>query len=187
MFNYRDYPLEVKISRATLMKARMILVQIQNNRNDHKWLKYVNSTRVRYNFATWIVHSFYADRNLTAAIMTAEMGVSRKAIDAIVQDWEAEGWLYKEKGEGLNIHKVFLHPSEEIIHMNDEWFQWYEETIVPMVSQAFEMFKSYRLDTNELQKNSQFNTTSSTNLSGIEDNVASFILKSNREKRSKKD
>jgi len=185
MFDYKDYPLELRISRATVLKARMILEQIQNNRNNHKWLRYTNSTRTRFHFATWIVHSFYSNRAITPAIITAEMGVSRKAINEIVSVWEAEGWLYKEKGTGIDVHKVFLHPSDEIIHINDEWFQWYESTILPMIVKSFNLLQSSTVDRSELQYDSQFNSTSSTNLSGIEDNVASFILKSSKKQRGK--
>ena len=174
-FDYNDYPVELKLFRATVTKAKMVQYQVQNNRTSHKWLQYVNSTRVRYGFAVWLIHSFYADRDITAALITTEMGVSRKAIDEMVNDWEAEGWLYKEKGTGIDSTKYFLHPTAEILHINDEWFQWYEHTIS----------LNSKINIVDIKQKAQFNTTSGTNLSGIEDNVASFILEGSRKRRSK--
>jgi len=184
-FNYNDYPLELKLFRASVFKAKMVQYQVQNNRTGHKWLQYVNSTRVRTGFATWLIHSFYADRLITAALITTEMGVSRKAVDEMVKDWVEEGWLYKEKGTGIDNNKYFLHPSQEILHINDEWFQWYEHTIYPLISNALTLYKVSKVNINELKQKAQFNTTSGTNLSGIEDNVASFILEDSRKRRSK--
>jgi len=184
-FDYNDYPLELKLFRASVSKARMVQYQVQNNRTGHKWLQYVNSTRVRTGFATWLIHSFYADRDITAALITTEMGVSRKAVDEMVNDWVEEGWLYKEKGTGTDNNKYFLHPSQEILHINDEWFQWYEQTIYPLISNAFALYKASKINISELKHKAQFNTTSGTNLSGIEDNVASFILEGSRKRRSK--
>ena len=186
MGKFYDYPLELRISRATIMKGKMILEQIQNNRNSNKWLQYTNSTRTRFNFATWLVHSFYSNRLLTPGVMATEMGVSRKSIDEIASDWLAENWLIKEKGTGIHIHKVFFHPSDEVLEINDEWFQWYEETIMPMIGKAFDLFKSSLVNRKDLQYDSQFNTTTGSNLSGIEDNVASFILNTKEKQRSKR-
>ena len=186
MGKFYDYPLELRISRATIMKGKMILEQIQNNRNSNKWLQYTNSTRTRFNFATWLVHSFYSNRLLTPGVMATEMGVSRKSIDEIASDWLAENWLIKEKGTGIHIHKVFFHPSDEVLEINDEWFQWYEETIMPMVAEAYDLWKSSLVNRKDLQYDSQFNTTTGSNLSGIEDNVASFILNTKEKQRSKR-
>lgn len=187
MFNYKDYPLELKMFRATVMKAKMMQYQCQNNRNNHKWLQYVNSTRNRFMFAGWVIHSFYAERDLTAAIVTAEMGISRKAVDEMVNDWEAEGWLYKEKGTGINVHKVFLHPSDEVLHINDEWFQWYEDSILPMIIKAHTFYNSRDIDLKSLQNDSQFTTNSGSNLSSLEEGVSSFILNGSRKLREGKD
>jgi hypothetical protein len=184
-FDYNDYPVELKLFRATVTKAKMVQYQVQNNRTSHRWLQYVNSTRVRLGFATWLIHSFYADRDITAALITTEMGVSRKAIDEMVNDWEAESWLYKEKGTGIDSTKYFLHPSPEILHINDEWFQWYEHTIYPLINDALTLYKASKVNISDLKHKAQFNTTSGTNLSGIEDNVASFILDGSRKRRSK--
>ena len=73
----------------------------------------------------------------------------------------------------------------EILHINDEWFQWYEDTILPLIRNAFNVYKHSKLNISDLKDEVQFNTTSGTNLSGIEDNVASFILESSRKRRSK--
>lgn len=180
MFDYNDYPIELKIFRATVLKAKMVQVQTRNNRNYNKFLKYVNSSKARHDFATWIIHSFYADRDLTAAMICAEMGISRKAVDEMVKDWEAEEWLYKEKGEGIHIHKYFLHPSNEILNTNDEWFQWYEEEILPLIHRAFDFYRNSKENLQELKHDSNFNTSTTTNLSAIEDVVTSFILNSKK-------
>lgn len=184
-FDYKDYPIELKLFRATVLKAKMQQFQVQSNRVGHKWLMYINSTKIRFAFAAWLMHSFYADRDITAALITTEMGVSRKAIDEMVNDWEAEDWLYKEKGTGIHNNKLFLHPTMEILHINDEWFQWYEVHILPLIGNAYNVYKHSKLKISDLQHEVQFNTTSGTNLSGIEDNVASFILESSRKRRSK--
>lgn len=184
MFDYNDYPIELKIFRATVLKAKMLQVQAQNNRNNHKWLKYVNSSRNRTQFAIWIIHSFYADRSITAALVTTETGISRKAVDEMIKDWEAEGWLYKEKGEGVHKHKFFLHPNQEILHINDEWFQWYEEEILPMIKKTFSYYTASKMSIKQLQHESEFNTNSGSNLSGIEDTVTRLILKSSKEQRA---
>ena len=86
----------------------------------------------------------------------------------------------------INVHKVFLHPSDEVLEINDEWFQWYEETIMPMVAEAYDLWKSSLVNRKDLQYDSQFNTTTGSNLSGIEDNVASFILNTKEKQRSKR-
>ena len=181
-----DYPVELKLFRATVLKARMVQYQLQNNRNSHRWLVYVNSTRVRFAFAFWLIHSFYADRDITAALITTEMGVSRKAIDEIVADWLAEKWLYKEKGVGIDSTKFFLHPCDEVLDMNNDWFEWYEDSIYPLIQDSFDLYRASKVSINELKHKAQFNTTSGTNLSGIEDNVASFILEGSRKQRGKK-
>lgn len=180
-----DYPVELKLFRASVLKAKMVQHQVQNNRTGHKWLTYVNSTRVRFAFAAWILHSFYADRDITAAIIRIEMGVSRKAIDEIVADWVAEDWLYKEKGVGIDSTKYFLHVTQQILDVNEEWFQWYEHSIYPLIQNAFDLYRTSKVSINELKQKAQFNTTTGTNLSGIEDNVASFILEGSRKRRSK--
>lgn len=184
-FDYKAYPTELKMLRATVLKAKMMQQQVQNNRKNHKWLTYVNSTRTRYNFATWIIHSFYAERNITAALICSELGVSRKAIDEMVNDWEAEGWLYKEKGTGSHSQKYYLHPSQEILHINDEWFQWYEEHILKLVGKAYDYFNQMQVPITTMKEKSEFNSSSNANLSGIDDNVTSFILDSSRKRRSK--
>ena len=183
-FDYKAYPVELKVFRATVLKAKMMQTQVQNNRKSHKWLTYTNSTRNRYNFATWLIHAFYSDRSVTAALLCTEMGISRKSIDEMVNDWEAEGWLYKEKGEGVHSQKYFLHPSQEVLHINDEWFQWYEDQVMPLVGNAFAFHTNSSINANSMKEKSSFNTTSNANLSGIDDNVTSFILDSSRKRRS---
>ena len=183
--NRLDFTTEQRLFRATVLKAKMIQYQVQLNRTGHKWLVYVNSTKTRYNFATWLVHSFYSNRPITAAILCVEIGVSRKAIDEIVNDWIAENWLFKEKGVGDDVNKNFLHPTDEVLLINDEWFQWYEENIVPDMQNAIDFYKQSKVSISDLAAKAEFNTTSTPNLSGIEDNVASFILESSRKRRKK--
>jgi len=184
-FDYQAYPAELKMLRATVLKAKMLQQQVQNNRQSSKWLKYVNSTRTRYNFATWLIHAFYAERDVTAALLCTEIGVSRKAIDEMVNDWEAEGWLTKEKGTGPNSQKYFLHVSQEVLHTNDEWFQWYEENVLVFVGKAHDFYTETQKCFKTMKEKSRFNSSTGANLSGIDDNVTSFILDSSRKRRSK--
>lgn len=184
-FDYTAFPTELKMFRATILKTKMMQTQVQNNRKNHKWLAYVNSTRARYNFATWLLHAFYADRNITAALICTELGVSRKAIDEMVNDWEAEGWLYKEKGVGSHSQKYYLHISQEVLHVNDEWFQWYEEEIIKLIGKAYYYYKQSKNDIQDMKSKSEFNSSNNANLRGIDDNVTSFILNSSRKRRSK--
>ena len=179
-FDYNDYPLELKIFRASVLKSKMLEVQARNNRNYCKYLKYVNSSQNRCDFSTWVIHSFYADRKITAAIICTEMGISRKAVDEMVKDWEAEDWLYKEKGEGIDIHKYFLHPTHEVLHIHDEWIQWYEDSILPSIKSAFEHYTYSKVSIKKLQHDSQFNTNTGSNLSGIEDKVTELILRKSK-------
>lgn len=184
-FDYTAYPTELKMFRATILKAKMMQTQLGRHRRSHKWLTYVNSTRIRFSFATWLIHAFYADRHVTAAIVCMELGCSRKAIDEMVNDWEAEGWLYKEKGVGPHSQKYYLHVSQEVLHVNDEWFQWYEEEIMKLIGKAYDYYKQSKNNIQDMKSKSQFNSSNNANLSGIDDNVTSFILDSSRKRRSK--
>ena len=55
-----------------------------------------------------------------------------------------------------------------------------------MVAEAYDLWKSSLVNRKDLQYDSQFNTTTGSNLSGIEDNVASFILNTKEKQRSKR-
>lgn len=185
MNNDLDFSIETKMFRATVLRAKMMQFQAQKNRTNHKWLKYVNSTSVRFNFATWIVHSFYAERRITASIINVEMGVSRKAVDEMVNDWLAEDWLYREKGEGNDSTKLFLHPTEEILMLNNEWFEWYEDVILPDLMETFSLLQNSKVSYKNLKDKVSFNPLHTTNLSGIDNTVTSFILKNDEKRRSK--
>lgn len=185
MNNDLDFSIETKMFRATVLRAKMMQFQAQKNRTNHKWLKYVNSTSVRFNFATWIVHSFYADRRITASIINVEMGVSRKSVDEMVNDWLAEDWLYREKGEGNDSTKLFLHPTEEILMLNNEWFEWYEDVILPDMMETFSLLQNSKVSYKKLKDKVSFNPLHTTNLSGIDNTVTSFILKNDEKRRSK--
>jgi len=185
VFDYKAYPTELKMFRATILKAKMMQSQLGRHRRGHKWLAYVNSTRTRYNFATWLIHAFYADRNITAAIVCMELGCSRKAIDEMINDWEAEGWLYKEKGTGSHSQKYYLHLSQEVLNINDEWFEWYEEEIMKLIGKAYDYYIQSKNNIQDMKSKSEFNSSDNANLSGIDDKVTSFILDSSRKRRSK--
>ena len=185
--NELDFSIETKLYRASVLKCKMMQFQAQKNRVNHKWLKYVNSTTIRFMFATWIVQSFYSDRSITAALITAEMGVSRKAIDEMVSDWLAEEWLYREQGTGSDAHKMYLHPSDEILRINNEWFEWYEESIVPIIEPTLLALRASKVDYKVLKETASFDPVHTTNLSGIDNKVTSFILKSNEKQRRQKD
>jgi hypothetical protein len=186
MGNNLDFSVETKMFRATVLRAKMLQYQAQKNRTNHKWLQYVNSTSTRFNFAAWIVHSYYADRRITASIIQVEMGVSRKAIDEMVNDWLAEDWLYKEKGEGMDSNKYFLHPTEQILLLNNEWFEWYEEVILPDMMKTFYVLQNSKVSYKNLKDKVSFNPLHTTNLSGIDNKVTSFILKNDEKQRSRR-
>ena len=186
MNNELDFSIETKLFRAAVLKSKMMQYQSQKNRVNHPWLRYVGSTEARFMFASWLVHAFYSERPITASYIKADMGISRKAIDEMVNDWTNAGWLFKEKGTGVDSNKIFLHCSEEILMLNNEWFEWFEDSIAPMVHTPYQVLQNSKVSYSELKKNVSFNTTSGANLSGIDDNVASFILNNTEEKRSKR-
>ena len=186
MNNDLDFSIETKLFRSSILKTNMMKYQAQKNRTNHKWLQYVNSTSVRFHFATWIVHSFYSDRKITASLISVEMGISRKSVDEMVNDWLAEDWLYREKGEGSDSTKFFLHPTDMVIKINNEWFEWYEEAILPTMMETYNILQTSKVSYTNLKDKVSFNPLHTTNLSGIDNTVTSFILNSNEKQRSKR-
>ena len=165
---------EEKNYRATVIKEKMMTYQIRKNRSHTKWLSYVNSTALKYAFANWILHAYYTDRNLTASLMTIEMGCSRKAIDEMVSDWHESGWIIKTRGTDSNKNKFYLTPSDEPLEHQHEWYSWYEDIIQPMRDEAWALLFESRKKPNK--KKAKFDTLETTNMRGIESSVSSFII-----------
>ena len=165
---------EEKNYRATVIKEKMMTYQIRKNRSHTKWLSYVNSTALKYAFANWILHAYYIARNLTASIITIEMGCSRKAIDEMVSDWHESSWIIKTRGTDANKNKFYLTPTNEVLEHQHEWFSWYEDTIQPMHSEAWTVLYDSRKKPNK--EKADFNTLETTNMRGIESSVSSFII-----------
>ena len=166
---------EERAFRATVLKEKMITYQVQNNRTHTKWLQYINSTALRFNFCAWIFHGYYTNRPINASLLTIEMGCSRKAIDEIVADWYAEGWLTKTPGVNEDKNKFYLLPTTIPLEHHEEWFEWYEQAIIPDRKLAYNnlVLKRQSLDNVKI---GHFDTTNTTNLRGIEKNVSSFIV-----------
>jgi hypothetical protein len=165
---------EEKNYRATVIKEAMMAYQVRKNRSHTKWLSYVNSTALKYNFANWILHAYYIARNLTASIITIEMGCSRKAIDEMVSDWHESNWIIKIRGTDANKNKFYLTPTNEVLEHQHEWFSWYEDTIQPMRNEAWAVLYDSRKKPNKAK--ADFNTLETTNMRGIESSVSSFII-----------
>ena len=165
---------EDKHYRATIIKEKMMAHQVHKNRVHTKWLAYVNSSALKYAFTNWLFHAYYTDRNITASLMTIEIGCSRKAIDEMVADWYFEGWLIKTRGKDSNKNKFYLTPTEEPLKHQQEWYDWYEDIIQPMRNEAYSLLMESRKEPSN--PTAEFVTLETTNLRGIESSVSSFII-----------
>tara|TARA_R110002074_G_scaffold398979_1_gene591492 strand:- start:410 stop:1039 length:630 start_codon:yes stop_codon:yes gene_type:complete len=172
---------EERVLRATILKDKMSCFQVQNNRTHAKFLNYSNSSTLRYQFWNWIIHAYYTDRNITASIITIEMGCSRKAVDEMVNDCVAEEWLRKTKGKNAEKTKIFLSPTAEPLGYQAEWFEWYIDEMCELRGQAYRDYIG-SLAKEKTKNNAQFNTLNGANLGGIEENVTSFIVNSSKKR-----
>lgn len=165
---------EDKHYRATIIKEKMMAYQVQKNRVHTKWLAYVNATQLKHAFANWIFHAYYTGRVITASLLTIEIGCSRKAIDEMVSDWHLEGWLIKTKGLDSNKNKFYLTPTEEPLKHQQEWYDWYEDSIQPLRNEAYSLLMESRKKPSNPE--AKFDTLATTNMRGIESSVSSFII-----------
>ena len=165
--------------RAAILKEGMLKWQVQNNRNQTKWLAYVNSTSLRLHFSNWLFHAYYTGRKVTASTLTIEIGCSRKSMDEMINDWFEEKWLTKEKGTGSDSNKYYLHVTEIPLSHQQEWFDWYTEQVIPMRSKSYRSYEA-RIERDKIKDLIKFDTTTTTNIRGIDNKVSSFIVNSTK-------
>jgi len=69
--------------------------------------------------------------------------------------------------------------------INNEWFEWYEDVILPDMMETFSLLQNSKVSYKKLKDKVSFNPLHTTNLSGIDNTVTSFILKNDKKRRSK--
>ena len=70
--------------------------------------------------------------------------------------------------------------------LNNEWFEWYEEVILPDLMKTFYVLQNSKVSYTNLKDKVSFNPLHTTNLSGIDNKVTSFILKNDEKQRSRR-